>query len=118
MYNNMHNYIYNNNNNNANFSYNLDSSMPFYIQFLTYKLDNFKKHNKSGISKTAVEDLLGDEINELLTDKNKFYILSKWKYGKFFKLNEEAHANGYILFGNNITWIQSFILGLLMLAFH
>ena len=110
----MHNYMYNN----TNLSYNLDSSMPFYIQFLTYKLDNFKKDNKSGISKTAVEDLLGDEINELLTDKNKIYILSTWKYGKVFKLNEEAHANGNILFGKNMSWIQSFIVGLLMLAFH
>jgi hypothetical protein len=112
--NNLHNYVYNN----TNFSYNLDSSMPFYIQFLTYKLDNFKKHNKRGISKNAVEDLFGDEINELLTDKNKVYILSKWKYGKCFKLNEESHADGYILFGKNVSWIQSFILGLLMLAFH
>ena len=100
------------------FSYNSSSSMPFYIQFLTYKLDNFKKYKKGGISKTEVEDLLGNEIKQLLTDKNKIYILNKWKYGMCFKLNEEAHENGNILFGNNTSWNQSFIIGLLMYAFH
>ena len=41
--------------------------MPFYIQFLTYKLDNFRTHHKFGISISELENLLGDEINELLT---------------------------------------------------
>ena len=100
------------------FSYNLSSSMPFYIQFLTYKLDNFRKYHTFGISIHDLENLFGDEINELLHDKNKSYILSKWKYGNYFRLNEEAHANGYVLFGNNKTWNQSFIIGLLMYAFH
>ena len=102
----------------TNFSYNLTSSMPFYIQFLTYKLDNFRSHYKCGISISELENLLGDEIDELLKDKNKSYILSNWKYGNFFRLNEEAHSNGYVLFGNNKTWNQSFILGLLMYSFH
>jgi hypothetical protein len=100
------------------FSYNESSSMPFYIQILTYKLDNFRTRYKCGISISELENLLGDEIDELLKDKNKPYILTKWKYGKFFKLNEETHSNGYVLFGKNKTWIQSFILGLLMYAFH
>jgi hypothetical protein len=101
-----------------NFSYNASSSMPFYIQILTYKLDNFKNYKKGGISRTEVEDLLGNEIKQLVTDKNKFYILNKWKYGRCFKLNEEAHANGYVLFGNNTSWNQSFIIGLLMYEFY
>ena len=100
------------------FSYNVSSSMPFYIQFLTYKLDNFRTHHKLGISLSEAETLFGDEINELLQDKNKPYILSKWKYGNLFRLNEQAHANRYVLFGKNKTWNQSFILGLLMYAFH
>lgn len=94
------------------------SSNPYYIKVLNYKLDNFKKHNKGGISITEVENLLGDEINELLKDKNKSYILDKWKYGKYFKLTEKSHENGYILFGKNTSWIQSFIIGLLMYSFH
>ena len=102
----------------TNFSYNLTSSMPFYIQFLTYKLDNFRTHYRFGISISELENLLGDEIDELLKDKKKSYILSKWKYGIFFRLNEEAHADRYVLFGNNKTWNQSFILGLLMYSFH
>lgn len=100
------------------FSYNVSSSMPFYIQFLTYKLDKFITYYKFGISISEVENLLADEIIELLNDKNKPYILSKWKYGNYFILNEKAHANGYVLFGNNKSWIQSFILGLLMYSFH
>jgi hypothetical protein len=104
--------------NNIKFSYNASSSMPFYIQFLSYKLDNFRTQYKCGISIYELENLLGDEINELLNDKNKPYILSKWKYGNYFRLTEEAHADGYVLFGNNKTWNQSFILGLLMYSFH
>ena len=101
-----------------NFYYNVSSSMPFYIQLLTYKLDNFRIHYKQGVSTSELENLFWDEINELLQDKNKHYILSKWKYGNYFKLTEKAHSDGYILFGNNNSWNQSFILGLLMYAFH
>ena len=100
------------------FSYDVLSSMPLYIQFLTYKLDNFRTHYKFGISIYELENLLGDEINELLQDKNKPYILSKWKYGNSFRLTEEAHSDGYVLFGNNKSWNQSLILGLLMYAVH
>jgi len=101
-----------------NFSCNSLSHLPYYVQLLTYKLDNFKIYNKSGISRTEVEELFGNEINQLLTDKNKFNILNRWKYGKCFKLAEEQHANGYILFGKNTSWMQSFIIGLLMFCFH
>jgi hypothetical protein len=107
-----------NNTNNNKFYYNLNSSMPYYIQILTHNLDNFKKNNIKGISRSEVEDLFGNEVNQLLTDKNKFSILNKWKYGKSFKLTEEEHANGNILFGPNTSWLQSFIIGLLMYAFH
>jgi hypothetical protein len=100
------------------FSYNLLSSLPPYIQLLSYKLDNIKKRKNDGYSRCEIEELLGDEINKLLKDKNKIYILNNWKYGKYFKLTEEAHENGYILFGKNTSWIQSFIIGLLMYAFH
>lgn len=101
------------------FSYKVQSSMPHYIQILTYNLDNFKNNNnKKGISRTDLEDLFCNEINQLLTDKNKFNILHKWKYGKYFKLTEQEHENRTILFGKNTTWIQSFIIGLLMFAFH
>jgi hypothetical protein len=115
---NQHSNRHNNNTNNNKFYFNLNSSMPYYIQILTYNLDNFKKNNTKGISRDEVEELLGNEINQLLTDKNKFYILNKWKYGRPFKLTEQAHENGNILFGTNTSWLQSFIIGLLMYAFH
>ena len=40
-----------------NFYYNVSSSMPFYIQFLTYKLDNFRTHYKQGVSTSELENL-------------------------------------------------------------
>ena len=113
-----HSNRHSNNTNNNKFFFNLNSSMPYYIQILTYNLDNFKKNNTKGISRDEVEELLGNEINQLLTDKNKFCILNKWKYGRPFKLTEQAHENGNILFGTNTSWLQSFIIGLLMYAFH
>jgi hypothetical protein len=115
---NLHSNLHSNNTNNNKFYFNLNSSMPYYIQILTYNLDNFKKNNTKGISRDEVEELLGNEINQLLTDKNKFCILNKWKYGRPFKLTEQAHENGNILFGTNTSWLQSFIIGLLMYAFH
>ena len=113
-----HSNRHSNNTNNNKFFFNLNSSMPYYIQILTYNLDNFTKNNTKGISRDEVEELLGNEINQLLTDKNKFCILNKWKYGRPFKLTEQAHENGNILFGTNTSWLQSFIIGLLMYAFH
>ena len=113
-----HSNRHSNNTNNNKFFFNLNSSMPYYIQILTYNLDNFTKNNTKGISRDEVEELLGNVINQLLTDKNKFCILNKWKYGRPFKLTEQAHENGNILFGTNTSWLQSFIIGLLMYAFH
>jgi hypothetical protein len=105
-------------NDNTNSFNNLNYHNPLYIQKLTYKLDNIKKYNKNPYTRDEIENLLGDEINKLLKDKNKSYILDKWKYGKYFKLTEKAHENGFVLFGQNTSWIQSFIIGLLMYSFH
>ena len=53
------------------FSYDVLSSMPLYIQFLTYKLDNFKTHYKCGISiyelglSPVPYSISGDEVRQI-----------------------------------------------------
>jgi len=120
MNNNNYNHHNNNHNNNHNKKYYYDyfpNKMPPYLVILTHNIQYFY-HNKNSLSRTNTESIFWDDISCLLSDPNKYYILKKWKYGRSFFLTEKAHENNYVLFGTNVTWELSFILGLLMYEYH
>ena len=121
MNNNNYNHHNNNHNNNHNKKYYYDyfpNKMPPYLVILTHNIQYFYQNNINSSSRTNTESIFWDDIYCLLSDPNKYYILKKWKYGRSFFLTEKAHENNYVLFGVNVTWELSFILGLLMYEYH
>jgi len=90
--------------------------MPPYLANLTYNIQYFYQNHRS--SRSDTEYIFWDDISYLLADPNKSSILKKWKYGHSFFLTEKEHENNAVLFGSNVTWEHSFILGLLMYEYH
>jgi len=91
--------------------------LPPYVQNLTITIHNYIK-KKQPTTPAEVEHLFWSDINKILNAPNKEEILHQWKYGNSFKLTESKHADGAILFGNKLSWEQSFIIGLIMFEFY
>jgi hypothetical protein len=67
-------------------------------------------------SPTSIHALLWDDINTLryMDHDEKEKILNDWKYGLDFKCTENSHLDGCISFGKDLSWEQSYVLGLIM----
>jgi hypothetical protein len=67
-------------------------------------------------SPMSIHALLWDDINTLryMDHDEKEKILNDWKYGLDFKCTENSHLDGCISFGKDLSWEQSYVLGLIM----
>lgn len=63
------------------------------------------------------EDLIWDDLVSIRNCKDKT-VINEWKYGTELLLIEEQHENDTIVFGKDLTWIQSYVMGLLFTIWH
>jgi hypothetical protein len=93
-----------------------DFTLPAYITELTEKMEEFVKREHQTIA--SAHALLWDYLCRLRYDDQRDDIIKNWKYGVSFTCTENTHINGEIPFGENLTWEQSYVWGLLLYEFH
>ena len=65
---------------------------------------------------SVAEELLWKDI-ELIRASDEA-VIREWKYGEDLLLMEKQHQNREIVFGKDLTWKQSYIMGLLFCIWH
>jgi hypothetical protein len=93
-----------------------NTTLPAYITELTEQLITYVQSDYQ--TPKLSHELFWDAFCKLRYDDNRETIIKNWKYGSSFNCTENAHLQGEIPFGLNLSWEQSYVFGFLLYEFH